>query len=350
MRPDEITTAWLSEILGSEVRSAPSVRIGDGLVGLNLRLALEYADPEPGDELPASVVVKLPSLDETSRATGVALRNYEREVKFYDRIAATVDIRVPHCHHGAWNEDTGDFVLVLEDMAPAEQGDQVAGCGIEQARTAVVELARLHGPRWGDSTLADHEFLSRRSGPEDVEQLVGLWSMFLPGFLATYEGHLTPPGVALLHRFGPVLAAWIDGRSGPSTIVHGDYRLDNLLFESPAGGPPITAVDWQTPGHGPPISDLAYFCGAGLLPSERREHEDSLLEAYAAALRSYSVEVDSEWLWAQYRREAFAGVIMAVIASQLVGGSDRSEAMFAAMATRHLQHALDLESLDVINR
>jgi 2-methylcitrate dehydratase PrpD len=35
---------------------------------------------------------------------------------------------------------------------------------------------------------------------------------------------------------------------------------------------------------------------------------------------------------------------MSVIASQIVGTSERSEAMFAAMATRHAQHALDLDS------
>lgn len=349
MRPDEITTGWLSEILGADVRAAPAERIGDGLVGLNLRLALEYADSTSGNASPASVVVKLPSLDETSRATGVALRNYEREVKFYDNIASTVDIRVPYCHHAAWHEATGDFVLVLEDMAPAAQGDQVAGCGIEQARTAVAELAQLHGPRWDDPTLADHEFLSRRSGPEDVEQLVGLWSMFLPGFLVTYEQYLTASGVALLHRFGTKLAAWIDGRSGPSTIVHGDYRLDNLLFATPAGGPPLTAVDWQTPGHGAPVADLAYFCGAGLLPAARRESEDSLLDAYAVALTAHGVEIERDWLWAQYRREAFAGVVMSVVASQVVGSTERSEAMFAAMASRHLQHCLDLESLDAID-
>jgi hypothetical protein len=39
---------------------------------------------------------------------------------------------------------------------------------------------------------------------------------------------------------------------------------------------------------------------------------------------------------------------MAVVASQVVGESDRSESMFAAMATRHLQHALDTGALDLI--
>ncbi len=348
MRPDEITTDWLSGILNADVRAAPSERIGDGLVGLNLRVKIDYAEGADPSSRPESLVIKLPSLDETSRSTGIALRNYEREVKFYEHIASTVDIRVPVCHHGSWDSESGDFVLVLEDMAPAEQGDQVSGCGVEQAQTAVIELARLHGPRWDDATLSDHEFLSRRSGPEDVEQLVGLWSMFFPGFLATYEQYLPAGGVSLLDEFGPRVSAWLDGRSGPTAVVHGDYRLDNLLFETPAGGPPVTAVDWQTPGEGAPVADLAYFCGAGLLPPERREHEESLVGRYAEALATYGVEVDRDWLWLQYRREAFAGVLMSVIASQVVGSTTRSEAMFAAMASRHVEHCLDLDALDAV--
>mgnify|MGYP003870973121 CR=1 FL=1 len=117
---------------------------------------------------------------------------------------------------------------------------------------------------------------------------------------------------------------------------------------TPAGGPPVTAVDWQTPGHGTPIADLAYFCGAGLEPEERRDQEASLIGVYVEALSSHGVDADEGWVWEQYRRDAFAGVIMSVIASQVVGGSDRSEAMFAAMASRHLQHCLDLDSLDAV--
>jgi hypothetical protein len=331
----------MSEVLDADVSSVESSRIGDGLVGLNLRVALTTSDPD----VPVSVVLKLPSTDETSRATGVALRNYEREVKFYEHIASTVDIRVPHCHHSAWDPDSGDFVLVLEDMAPAEQGDQIAGCDVATARTAVLELARLHGPRWDDETLHDHEFLGRRGGPDDAAQLSGLWAMFVPGFLATYASYLDATSRAVLDTFGGRLEQWVDSRSGPLTVTHGDYRLDNLLFATPAGGPPVTAVDWQTPGHGSPVADVAYFCGAGLLPDDRRAVEESLLDGYRNALAGYGVVIESNWLWNEYRREAFGGVIMAVVASQVVGGSDRSEAMFAAMATRHLRHCVDLDSL-----
>ncbi len=94
--------------------------------------------------------------------------------------------------------------------------------------------------------------------------------------------------------------------------------------------------------------DLSYFVGAGLLPEDRRSSERDLVGVYRAGLTDYDVDVPADDLWRAYCREAFGGVIMAVVASQVVGESERSEAMFAAMATRHLPQALDLESIDLV--
>ncbi len=343
--PDDVTGEWLSSVFDNEVEITGTERIGDGLIGMNIRVRMTSSS----DDVPDSVVIKLPSPDPTSRATGIALRNYEREVKFYNEIASTVDIHAPQCHHAEWHEADGDFAIVLEDLAPQAPGDQITGCSVETARTAVLELARLHGPRWNDPTLADVEFLARRESAEDTAMLGAMWSMLFPGFSATYGKYLSPDAAGLVERFGPKLVEWAEGRDGPMTVTHGDYRLDNLMFATAAGGAPITTVDWQSPGHGPAMGDVAYFLGAGPQPAERAAIERDLVAEYAAALRSdYGIAIDDEWAWTQYRRDAFAGVIMSVIASQIVGGTDRSEPMFAAMATRHLQHALDLDSESLI--
>ncbi len=338
MTPEGLTDSWLSSVLHSDVRVVASTRIGDGLVGMNIRLTLES-----DGSVPSSVIAKLPSPDPTSRATGIGLRNYEREVCFYLEIAPTVDIRVAKCHHGEWDAATGDFVLLMEDLAPAEQGNQISGCDSAQARTAVLELAKLHGPRWGDPALDAIEWLNRRT-PDDSQQLAMLWAMFLPGFLNTYSRYLSADAADVVQRFGQHVGRWVDGRDPPSTVTHGDYRLDNLMFAGQQGGAAIAAVDWQTPGHGPGVTDVSYFLGAGVVPTERRRIERGLVDAYAQALVDYGVTVDDDGLWLQYRRDAYAGVVMSVIASQIVGTSARSEAMFAAMATRHAQHVLDLES------
>lgn len=343
MQGEEITTEWLGQILGGTVGSLTQERIGDGHIGVNVRLGL--GDHDPG--LPDSVVVKLPATDETSLATAAMLRHYEREVRFYQEIAPTVDMRVPNCFHADWTSATNDFVLVLEDMAPARQGDQLTGCTLDQAEVAVRELAKLHGPRWDDPTLFDVAWMEHGSDEAAAgAQLAMMWQMLFPGFAATYASHLAPDEFALVERFGARIVDWRSGRAaGPRAVTHGDYRLDNMLFATPEGGPPVTVVDWQTPGHGEPIADLSYFCGAGLLPPDRREHERFLIDAYLDALGEYSVELDDDWVWEQYRRDTFAGLVVAVIASQIVTLNERSEAMFGAMASRHLRHALDLDAM-----
>jgi len=338
MTPEALTDSWLSSVLNTDVHVRGTSRIGDGLVGMNIRLDLESDGSVPG-----SLIAKLPSPDPTSRATGIALRNYEREVCFYLEVAPTVDIRVPRCYHAEWESTTGDFVLLMEDLAPARQGNQLTGCDADQARIAVLELAKLHGPRRDDPTLGDIEWLSRR-GESDAQQLGALWAMFLPGFFNTYSRYLSADQTGVIERFGKAIVDWANHRDPPNTVTHGDYRLDNLMFGGPDGGPPIAAVDWQTPGHGLGITDVSYFLGAGVLPEERRRIERELVDQYGGALADYGVGVDSDDLWQQYRRDAYAGVIMAVIASQLVGSNERSEAMFAAMATRHAQHVIDLDA------
>ena len=341
MRAEDITTDWLSTVLGGDVGGLRTDRIGDGHIGVNVRVAMD--DAAPG--LPRSVVVKLPATDETSLNTAAMLRHYEREVKFYTEIASTVDVRVPTCLHGDWTAETNDFVLVLEDMAPARQGDQLAGCSLAQATDAVRELAKLHGPRWDDPTLDDIDWIDRDKGEESANGLAVMWQMFFPGFAATYRSHMSNDEWELAEGFGAHIAQWRGGRNGPKAVVHGDYRLDNMLFATAEGGPAVTVVDWQTPTHGDPIGDLSYFIGAGLLPDDRRAHERELIASYLEALSGYGVTLDEAWVWEQYRREAFGGLVVAAMASQIVTLNDRSESMFGAMAQRHLRQALDLDSL-----
>lgn len=340
---ETLTDSWWSEIFGVPVRAGEPTRIGDGLVGMNLRFALD------GDGVPDSVVVKLASTDPTSRATGIALRNYEREVRFYREIAATVDVRAPRCHFADWNQETGDFVIVLEDMAPAEQGNQITGCTLDEARTAVAELARLHGPRWNDESLYEIDWLGRRESGDDAAQLNGIFSAVKPGFLATFGESLREvagdDGPAMVDELGAKIAGYVAAKTPPYTVTHGDYRLDNMLFT--AGGASCAVVDWQTPGHGNGISDLAYFIGAGLLPDDRRRHEWDLVEIYCLGVETYGHVLDRAWVREHYRRESLSGLIMAVVASQIVQRTDRGDQMFTAMATRHVLQARDHDALSL---
>jgi hypothetical protein len=342
--PDVITREWLTEALGARVVSVDKEMVGTGQMGDSVRLTLGY-DGEAG---PASVVAKLPAVDPTSRATAAAVRSYEIEVSFYRELAPELPVRAPHCYLALHDEASDDFILLLEDLAPARQGDQLAGCSVDQAAIAVAELPKLHAPRWGDPGLESMPWL-HRSNADSIVMTTMLVTGLYHGFRTRYTDRLDPDVFELCERFISRLASYLTERPGPWTVAHGDYRLDNLLFGTDAGGPPVAVVDWQTVAHGPGVADLSYFIGAGLLPADRRAHEGDLVRDYHAALRSAGVELDWDDCWQQYRRHTFAGLMMAVAASMLVEQTERGDDMFMAMANRHGRHALDLEAEALID-
>src|SRR5581483_12203482 len=135
----------------------------------------------------------------------------------------------------------------------------------------------------------------------------------------------------------------------PFAVVHVDYRLDNLLIDERTDPPRITVVDWQSLTLGNPLSDVAYFLGAGLVPEARREVERDIVRAYhegliAAGVRNYPFG----HCWEDYRRGSFAGFTVTVVASMIVERTERGDEMFVAMARRHARHALDLGAAELL--
>ena len=349
-----LTPEWLTAVLrasgrlgSATVTRADLAAVGTGQMCDSFRVTLQY-EGDASAAAPATVIAKLPAADETSRATAKTLRSYENEVRFYQQLAPGLPVRTPVVHHADIDVDTASFVLILEDMAPARQGDQLLGCSAEVARVAVDELVRLHAPRWDDPTLTEMEWLHRdRAAQEEflLMLLPGLWD----GFRARYALSLDPVVLTAGHALFSSLVAYFGAATQPWTIVHGDYRLDNLLFDPTPGGVPVTVVDWQTCTHGPAMQDVAYFIGAGMQRGERRDAENDLVRGYHAGLVSAGVKrYDWERCWQDYRRGTWSGLIMAVAASMLVERTERGDEMFLTMATRHSHHALDLGAVDLL--
>jgi Phosphotransferase enzyme family len=343
--PDAITPEWLTDVLGARVVSVATQMVGTGQMGDSVRLSLEYAT---NTDAPATVVAKLPAADPTSRATAAAVRSYEIEVSFYRELAPSLPVRAPRAHAALHDPETDDFILLLEDLAPARQGDQLEGCSIEQATIAVDELPKLHAPLWGDGSLTTKPWLHRNT-PESAVMTTMLVTGLYDGFRSRYADRLDPDVFDLCERFIPRLGPYLARRPGEWTVAHGDYRLDNLLFGTDEGGPPVAVVDWQTVSHGPGVADLSYFIGAGLLLDDRRANESDLVHRYHDAMQAAGVKLDWDDCWEQYRRYTFAGLVMAVAASMLVEQTDRGDDMFMAMANRHGRHALDLDAEALID-
>jgi hypothetical protein len=340
-----INARWLTERLNEAghaviVTGFTAKRIGTGQIGKCIRYALDLTGETEG--APKSLVGKFPSDDEVSRATGVMLKNFIKEVSFYQQLQERLTIATPKCYFAAIDGEGPDFALLLEDLSPAVQGDQLAGCSVDVARASVLELVGLHAPSWNDETLRGKDWL----GEPDAESTAlnrALYQGNIDGFADRYGPNLKEDELAIIREVAGAEPPMGDMLPTPFSLVHIDYRLDNLLIDETSSPPKITAVDWQSISLGSPLADVAYFLGAGLRSETRRQVEEKIVRAYHSALQGAGIK-DYGWeaCWTDYRKGVFAGFFVTVIASMIVERTERGDEMFLTMARRHARHAIDL--------
>ena len=316
-RPDEVTPEWLTtqlraaEAIGAEQTIArftnEPIGEGAGMLGVIARLRLEY-DGDVG-AIP-SVVVKFATPTLSNRAVAMTFHMYEREVRFFRELADRVQEGVPNCYAAEIDLATGDHVLVLEDLDGYRPGDQAAGCGLEETERCLTVMARLHAAWWGagnDPALAwvptvDGDL--HRGGM--VPAAEATWEPFIINF-----GHLVDP---TLIEAGPRFLAALPELhhrmgNGPQTLIHGDFRLDNILFGVEPDHEPVALVDWQGIIVSKGVHDLAYLLSQNLRTDLRRAHERDLVASYHAQLEALGiVGYSAEDCWGDYRHGSAVAV------------------------------------------
>src|SRR4051812_42557704 len=140
-----ITAEWLTDALHAGGCLEPAAWVATvvhepmaGVVGLLsevARLRLTFAGASPG--APTTLIAKCAAEAPENRQMAMAVGCYEREVRFYQQIAPRLGVRVPGCFAADLDEDTGEFVLLLEDLTDISVGDQLLGATVEQAGVAV---------------------------------------------------------------------------------------------------------------------------------------------------------------------------------------------------------------------
>jgi Ecdysteroid kinase-like family len=336
-----LTSALAGRLGNTEVTAVDATPVGTGQVSDTYRLRLTYDGPAA---LRPTMIAKIPAADPASRAAARAFRTYEIEASFYDQVAAGLPVALARCYYAGYDAELDEYIVLLEDLAPASPGDQLAGLGADDAAAAVDELAALHSAGWDSPELAALPWLNR-SSPDAAALMTAVLTDLYPGFLERYAASLDPGTVTVIEDFLPHAGSYLATADETRTIVHGDFRADNLLL----GQPRPTVLDWQTCSFGQAAGDLSYFLGSSLPVPARREHEEALVRRYHSALSRRGVQLAWTDCWTGYRRNAFGGIVMDVIAAMVVQQTPRGDKMFAAMANRHARHALDLDALALIH-
>src|SRR5205823_4378298 len=149
--PADLTAEWMTSALrgtktieNSTVTSITvdgDIAAGAGFMGQLARVTLHYDEHEPN--APSSLIAKFPTYAPENRPIADMFRMYETETRFYEEIAANVELRTPRRYHSARATDSTDFILLMEDLSPARVGDQVAGCRVAHAELAIREVAKF---------------------------------------------------------------------------------------------------------------------------------------------------------------------------------------------------------------
>ncbi|MGV3511646.1 MAG: phosphotransferase [Novosphingobium sp.] len=351
-RPEDVEPAWLEACLGeagllgdARIVDVKWQSIGTGQVGDTARFDLRYNDTK--GKAPPSIAAKFPSSDPTSRQTAAAFSLYAREVMFYREVSSLTRLRVPITYAALLDDNGSDFVLLFEDLGPCEAGNQLAGCTLSQASHAMAQAAALHAPT-RDNRILDAAWL--QPDPDSSTRLRALYPQAQAIFRDRYADQLDPELMAVCEALNDNLDLWFDRHHSSRSFLHGDFRLDNMLFGIKGGQEPIALVDWQTSAVGCGLTDIGYFLGCGIGSALRRPNERALLEMYCAEMTRLGVPVTVDDIWDDYIIGALHGVSTAVFSAAFVVRTDRGDANFLSMARGASELALEHDSLGALKR
>ena len=312
--PNEITSNWLGSVLGYEVEEAIQETLGieRGFMGDVIRVHLK------GDKrLPPSVVIKLPK--KVNRVFGELLGVYEREIMFFRELGESTSLRIPKQYYSEFDRDKGSekqgeilalldrlplfmsrwvnaigskiaaskkrrYILVIEDLFNMKPGDQVVGLDSEQCIPVLTGIAKMHKHYWKNKTLDNHFWLLKLD--VDAKLRFGIFKSHVENFRNSVSKSLWPH-LDALKSGGPSLMRKFYAFA-PTTLIHCDLRLDNILFD----GNSCAYIDWQLVRSGPAAFDIAYFLSSALHTQATEGEIEQILHAYHSALNieDYSYE------------------------------------------------------------
>ena len=173
---------------------------------------------------------------------------------------------------------------------------------MDESELVIREVAKLHAAWWNDAHLDQIPWLAMKGMLTPDQALLVFtqnWESFLGKLSVPVTEDLLAAGDICRLYLRVVSVAMYSGP--PRTLIHNDVQGDNLLVAED-GEQSLAIVDWQLTTPARPGPDLAGFLVGHLETTERRRHENRLLEMYYSVLIQHGITGYSfEQCWDDYR-------------------------------------------------
>ncbi|CAH0477355.1 unnamed protein product [Peronospora belbahrii] len=360
-RPGEMTTAFLQQIMHA---SFPSHRVVDfewqpmnlGVIAEVVIIAVEFEvnntcsdakkivrrfvgkflRPEFPFESMFTVESKFYN-NCTTKGSDTAVKNSAEVVKFPFAIPTAVF--------------TSNVLIVLECVESVKSFTCVDGSPPHHIPMLVTKLAQMHARFWGhdcDGLATPAGIGSHLSGEEKRLQFPGCWKDYVDDIpLESIEkAQLTTLCQRLSNKPDQLKVVHEMVDCGPSSLIHGDFHIANMLLPTDGAEEVTWLLDWATCGQGNPLRDLAFFFIVSVRASHRREQEDECLKMYHEALVTEAgvVHLSLDELFWQYKLCVLNQFLILVVYDSL------SKSFAANAKTEKLRVELDTHFREVNRR
>jgi hypothetical protein len=321
--PDEITNSWLTDIqreigkLENAIvvnHSIKPLAIGIGSANI-VRIILEYDFPE--DNTLSSMIAKFVSVQKIPHAE--KLKEFsEREVVFYTHLGSNSGISTPQCFYAEIDEQSGDYLLLMEDMSKCRVGDLSGKLG--DVEIAIKHLARFHAKWWNCDQLNKMPWGILFSPASEKNE--GLFKTFVNSLLHVKEiyGNKIPETFCLVadRLQNAEVSIFTDDSL---TLVHGDYHPGNIFFQSNNEGR-FAVFDWEAVHNGCAGEDLARIITLGLTQEQREFYQNSLVKLYhKTLLENVAIDYSLDQCWDNIRR----GLLYSVLGNTISAARQKRE-------------------------
>ena len=352
----DIGPVWLTEVLhGSgglsaegRVKEVTWEKLGEGAGMMSDLARLRMTYEGDAGSAPATLVVKQPSAVENNRLVAVKYNTYAREVRYFAELDPVCAAQGPGIHLSEIDPDN-NFVILMDDLSDYHIGDQIVGADLPQSEVCVDELAKLHGSFWAAAD--DLDWLPHIHGSEHAGNMISGaqigWDTMLKIFGEFVPDAINGERERFLDSIGP-LQHRLD--TPPITVLHGDFRMDNLFFGQNPEQHPLIMLDWQGPLRGRGIYDVAQLLVQSAQTEVRRSQERQLVERYVQKLTDQGVTgYGFDQAWEDYRvATLYLWAYVVVVSGTLEVGSERAFAWMSKMVQRNASAIEDLDCLSLL--